>query len=99
MVADTFVEMTNDNEAQTAIDAMNGQAINGRPLMVNEARPRELAADATRRLDVLGGRLRLADDRHQAEPRHVHAHGDHVGGQDDVDRAGITLLAARVVAH
>jgi RNA recognition motif-containing protein len=36
-----FVEMSNDNEAQAAIDAMNGHAIGGRPLMVNEARPRE----------------------------------------------------------
>lgn len=36
-----FVEMTNDNEAQAAIDAMNGQNVAGRPLMVNEARPRE----------------------------------------------------------
>jgi RNA recognition motif-containing protein len=36
-----FVEMGNDEEAQTAIDALNGQDINGRKLKVNEARPRE----------------------------------------------------------
>jgi RNA recognition motif-containing protein len=36
-----FVEMTNDDEAQKAIDALNGQTHEGRPLTVNEARPRE----------------------------------------------------------
>jgi RNA recognition motif-containing protein len=36
-----FVEMANDNEAEAAINAMNGQDNNGRPLTVNEARPRE----------------------------------------------------------
>jgi RNA recognition motif-containing protein len=36
-----FVEMENDAEAQKAIDALNGTEYNGRPLTVNEARPRE----------------------------------------------------------
>jgi RNA recognition motif. (a.k.a. RRM, RBD, or RNP domain) len=36
-----FVEMGNDAEAQAAINGMNGQALDGRPLVVNEARPRE----------------------------------------------------------
>jgi RNA recognition motif-containing protein len=36
-----FVEMDSGEEAQKAIDALNGQAINGRALTVNEARPRE----------------------------------------------------------
>lgn len=36
-----FVEMGNDAEAQAAINGMNGQALEGRPLVVNEARPRE----------------------------------------------------------
>ncbi len=36
-----FVEMNNDAEAQKAIDALNGQPFQGRPLTVNEARPRE----------------------------------------------------------
>jgi len=35
-----FVEMSNDQEAQAAITALNGQAIDGRPLTVNEARPK-----------------------------------------------------------
>jgi RNA recognition motif-containing protein len=36
-----FVEMENDAEAQKAIDALNGADHNGRPLTVNEAKPRE----------------------------------------------------------
>src|SRR5262249_20611153 len=36
-----FVEMENDAEAQKAIEALNGFDHNGRPLTVNEARPRE----------------------------------------------------------
>lgn len=36
-----FVEMPNASEAQTAIDALNGQDMDGRALRVNEARPRE----------------------------------------------------------
>jgi RNA recognition motif-containing protein len=36
-----FVEMPNASEAQSAIDALTGQAMDGRALRVNEARPRE----------------------------------------------------------
>jgi RNA recognition motif-containing protein len=36
-----FVEMGSDQEAQTAIAAMNGKDMQGRPLTVNEARPKE----------------------------------------------------------
>jgi len=36
-----FVEMDSGEEAAKAITAMNGQDINGRPLTVNEARPKE----------------------------------------------------------
>lgn len=36
-----FVEMENDEEAQKAIDALNGADHGARPLTVNEARPRE----------------------------------------------------------
>ncbi|MBL8793021.1 MAG: RNA-binding protein [Planctomycetia bacterium] len=36
-----FVEMENDQEAQKAIDTLNGAQFRGRPLTVNEARPRE----------------------------------------------------------
>jgi RNA recognition motif-containing protein len=36
-----FVEMSSDAEAQAAIAALNGQQHGGRPLTVNEAKPRE----------------------------------------------------------
>jgi hypothetical protein len=36
-----FVEMGSDAEAQAAINGMNGQALEGRAIVVNEARPRE----------------------------------------------------------
>jgi cold-inducible RNA-binding protein len=36
-----FVEMSNDQEAQNAIKALNGQQTDGRSLTVNEAKPRE----------------------------------------------------------
>ena len=35
-----FVEMGNDQEAQAAIAALNGQQVDGRALTVNEARPK-----------------------------------------------------------
>ena len=36
-----FVDMPNDEQANAAIAAINGIEQNGRPLRVNEARPRE----------------------------------------------------------
>ncbi len=36
-----FVQMGSDDEAQAAIAALNGQEHDGRPLTVNEAKPRE----------------------------------------------------------
>ena len=36
-----FVTMSSDAEAQAAISKFNGQTVEGRPLTVNEARPRE----------------------------------------------------------
>jgi RNA recognition motif-containing protein len=36
-----FVTMNNDDEANQAIEALNGSDMNGRPLKVNEARPKE----------------------------------------------------------
>src|SRR5271154_5773330 len=35
-----FVEMGSDQEAQTAIQALNGKEVDGRALTVNEARPK-----------------------------------------------------------
>lgn len=36
-----FVEMATDEEAQKAIEGMNGKDMNGRSLIVNEARPEQ----------------------------------------------------------
>jgi len=36
-----FVEMTDDDEGRQAISALNGTQVDGRPLRVDEARPRE----------------------------------------------------------
>jgi cold-inducible RNA-binding protein len=36
-----FIEMATAEEAQAAIEALNGQEIDGRKLVVNEARPQE----------------------------------------------------------
>jgi RNA recognition motif-containing protein len=35
-----FVEMPSDDEARAAIEGLNGQDLDGRPVRVNEARPR-----------------------------------------------------------
>ena len=35
-----FVEMANDDQAQTAIAALNGTAVDGRNVVVNESRPK-----------------------------------------------------------
>lgn len=36
-----FVEMSNDDEARAAIEKLNGTEVDGRALVVNEARPRK----------------------------------------------------------
>lgn len=36
-----FVEMSDDDAAQSTIDAMNGQDIDGRTIVVSEAKPRQ----------------------------------------------------------
>jgi len=36
-----FVTMEDGNEAKRAIDSLNGQDLKGRPITVNEARPRK----------------------------------------------------------
>jgi len=35
-----FVEMANDTEAQNAMQALNGSEVNGRTIIVNEAKPK-----------------------------------------------------------
>ncbi len=44
-----FVEMPDDAEALAAIEALNGKEVNGRPLTVNEAKPREPRRTGDRR--------------------------------------------------
>ncbi|MBI5357621.1 RNA-binding protein [Candidatus Saccharibacteria bacterium] len=36
-----FVEMTSDDDAKKAVDQLNGKELDGRSIVVNEARPRE----------------------------------------------------------
>ncbi len=40
-----FVEMSSDDEATTAIEALNGTELDGRTLRVDKARPREPRRD------------------------------------------------------
>ena len=40
-----FVEMPDNDEAQKAIDAINGSDFQGRPLRVNESQPRPRSND------------------------------------------------------
>lgn len=44
-----FVEMPDQTEAQSAIDALNGTALNGRMITVNEARPHPKGRRSTNR--------------------------------------------------
>ena len=41
-----FVEMSSEEDAQKAIQGLNGQELDGRPLKVNESRPREARRDS-----------------------------------------------------
>jgi len=50
-----FVEMPNDDEAESAIQALNGTEFQGRTLTVNEARPRESSGGGGRRGGGGGG--------------------------------------------
>jgi len=62
-----FVEMANNSEAEAAITALNGADCGGRPLTVNEARPKaERGGDRSRG----GGRSSHRDhSRQRREPR------------------------------
>src|SRR5260370_23057193 len=51
-----FVEMPNNDEAQKAIDELNGKEFDGRKIVVNESRPREDNGNSRPpRRDVGGG--------------------------------------------
>lgn len=53
-----FVEMTNDAEADAAISKLHESELDGRNIIVNEARPRE-EGDAPRRTGGFGGPRRF----------------------------------------
>ncbi|MBU4194619.1 MAG: RNA-binding protein [Actinobacteria bacterium] len=44
-----FVEMENIDEAKAAMDALDGKELDGRPIKVNEARPRRDDSRGSRR--------------------------------------------------
>lgn len=44
-----FIEMSTEEEAKAAIEAMNGKELDGRQLKVNEARDRKPDSDRSRR--------------------------------------------------
>ena len=58
-----FVEMSNDDEADKAMAALNGKESGGRALTVNEARPQ------TQRSGFGGGRGKDRGPRQRREPR------------------------------
>jgi|SRR5579863_7679597 len=53
-----FVTMSTSEEAQKAIEALNGQSVDGRALTVNVAKPREASGGGERRQFSGGGRSR-----------------------------------------
>jgi RNA recognition motif-containing protein len=59
-----FVTMSSPEEAQKAIDAMNGATIDGRNLTVNEARPKVERAGGGFRGGREGGRRENYGQRH-----------------------------------
>lgn len=50
-----FVEMSTDEEAENAINALNGREVEGRALTVNEARPQAPRTGGGSRHDGFGG--------------------------------------------
>ena len=61
-----FVSMTNDEEAEKAMAALNGKESGGRALTINEARP-QLRSGGFR--DGRGGGRREGGPRQRREPR------------------------------
>lgn len=66
-----FVEMTNATEATNAIAALNGTDLGGRPLTINEARPKADRPKTGQRFGGGGGGGRGRDDYqgHARQPR------------------------------
>lgn len=64
-----FVEMTNDAEAEAAITGLNGKDSGGRPLTVNEARPKAERGGGGGRGGFRGGSGRDDYRGHARQPR------------------------------
>lgn len=64
-----FVEMTNDTEAAAAIAGLNGKDSGGRPLTVNEARPKAERGGGASRGGKGGGDDYRGHARQPREPR------------------------------
>ena len=65
-----FVEMTNASEADKAIAALNGTALGGRTLTINEAKPKsERPRGGDQRFGGGGGRRRDDYRGHARQPR------------------------------
>ena len=64
-----FVEMTNANEADKAIMALNGTDLGGRALIINEAKPKSEHSRGGGRFGSGGGRGRDDYRGHPRQPR------------------------------
>jgi RNA recognition motif-containing protein len=64
-----FVEMTQDEDAQKAITALNGSNFEGRNLTVNEARPKPERSGGPRSGGGFGGRRRSSRDDYRGSAR------------------------------
>ncbi|MGB8065802.1 MAG: RNA-binding protein [Candidatus Sulfotelmatobacter sp.] len=64
-----FVEMTNPSEADKAIAALNGTDLGGRPLTINEAKPKTDRPKGGQRFGGGGGRGRDDYHGHPRQPR------------------------------
>ncbi len=64
-----FVEMAQDDSAQTAITALNGKDFGGRSLTVNEARPKPERSGGFRSGGGYGGKRRGGQDDYRGSAR------------------------------
>ena len=64
-----FVEMPNDDEAAKAIAGLDGKAVGGRNLKVNEARPKESGSRPPRSDNRGGSRERFSNEDYREAAR------------------------------
>ena len=83
-----FIEMASDAEAQAAIDSLNGTDYDGRPMKVNEARPKGSSGGVWNREGAKGredlrARERLGDrSKGSGRPGSIRAGPGHAGRSD-----------------